>query len=55
MYGAGLRVIECLRLRVKDIDFAYKKITVRDGKGEKTGWSCFRKFSSSHCKSICQR
>jgi integron integrase len=35
MYGAGLRIIECLRLRVKDIDFAYKKITVREGKGEK--------------------
>lgn len=35
MYGAGLRLIESLRLRVKDIDFAYKKITVRDGKGEK--------------------
>lgn len=35
MYGAGMREIECLRLRVKDIDFGYKKITVRDGKGEK--------------------
>jgi integron integrase len=35
MYGAGLRLSESLRLRVKDIDFAYKKITVRDGKGEK--------------------
>jgi integron integrase len=35
MYGTGMREIECLRLRVKDIDFAYKKITVRDGKGEK--------------------
>jgi len=35
MYGAGLRLIECLRLRVKDIDFTYKKITVREGKGAK--------------------
>lgn len=35
MYGAGLRLIECLRLRVKDADFAYRKITVRDGKGQK--------------------
>ncbi len=35
MYGAGLRLIESVRLRVKDVDFAYKKITVRDGKGEK--------------------
>jgi integron integrase len=35
MYGAGLRVIECLRLRVKDIDLSYQQILVRDGKGEK--------------------
>jgi len=35
MYGAGLRLIECLRLRVKDIDFTYKRITVREGKGAK--------------------
>jgi integrase len=35
MYGSGLRVSEALRLRVKDIDLAYKQITVRDGKGRK--------------------
>jgi integron integrase len=35
LYGAGLRVMECLRLRVKDVDFTYGQITVRDGKGEK--------------------
>jgi integron integrase len=35
LYGSGLRVSECLRLRVKDIDFDYKTIIVRDGKGEK--------------------
>ena len=35
MYGAGLRLMECLRLRVQDIDFATNQIAVRDGKGEK--------------------
>ena len=33
LYGSGLRLMECVRLRVKDIDFAYGHITVRDGKG----------------------
>lgn len=35
MYGAGLRVTECLQLRVKDLDFGYGQILVRDGKGRK--------------------
>lgn len=35
LYGAGLRLMECVRLRVKDIDFGYAQITVRDGKGDK--------------------
>lgn len=29
--GSGLRLMECVRLRVKDIDFGYSQITVRDG------------------------
>lgn len=33
LYGAGLRVMACVRLRIKDIDFCYKQIIVRDGKG----------------------
>jgi integron integrase len=34
MYGSGLRLMEVLRLRVKDLDFANRQIIVRDGKGE---------------------
>jgi site-specific recombinase XerD len=35
LFGSGLRLSECLRLRVKDVDFAYKQITIREGKGAK--------------------
>ncbi len=35
LYGTGMRGIECLRLRIKDIDFNRNEITVRRGKGEK--------------------
>ena len=33
LYGTGLRLSECLRLRVKDLDFEYRQIAVRQGKG----------------------
>lgn len=35
LYGSGLRLRECLTLRVKDVDFGYGQVTVRDGKGAK--------------------
>jgi integron integrase len=35
LYGAGLRLLECCRLRVQDIDFATNQIVVRGGKGDK--------------------
>jgi integron integrase len=34
LYGSGLRLMECLRLRVKDLDFDHRQVIVRDGKGE---------------------
>ena len=35
LYGSGLRLMECLRLRIKDVDFVRGEIIVRDGKGMK--------------------
>jgi integron integrase len=35
LYGSGLRLLECCRLRVKDLDFGRSQILVRDGKGER--------------------
>ncbi|MEW8663077.1 MAG: integron integrase [Candidatus Thiodiazotropha sp.] len=35
MYGTGMRVMECVSVRLKDLDFAYHQITVRAGKGKK--------------------
>jgi len=35
MYGGGLRLLECCRLRVKDVDFARQEVLVRDGKGRR--------------------
>ena len=35
LYGTGMRQMECLRLRVKDIDFHYHQIIIRSGKGDK--------------------
>jgi integron integrase len=35
LYGSGLRLMECVRLRVKDVDFGYARLTIRDTKGNK--------------------
>lgn len=35
LYGSGLRLMECVRLRVKDVDLGYLQITVRQGKGDR--------------------
>ena len=36
LYGGGLRIAECLRLRVKDIDFELNQTVIYDGKGQKS-------------------
>lgn len=35
LYGSGMRLLECLRLRVKDVELARREIVIRDGKGRK--------------------
>ncbi len=35
LYGAGLRLMECIRLRIQDMDFGYHQIVVKDGKCRK--------------------
>ena len=35
LYGTGMRLMECVRLRVQDLDFSYSQLVVRDGKGQK--------------------
>ena len=35
LYGSGMRIMECVRLRVKDVDFSRREILIRDGKGAK--------------------
>lgn len=41
LYGSGLRLMECLRLRVKDLDFSINQVLVRNGKGSKDRVSIF--------------
>jgi integrase len=51
LYGTGMRLMECVRLRVKDVDFARNEIVVRDGKrGERTGASRCRSACATRCR-----
>lgn len=52
LYGSGLRVMECVRLRVKDLDFAQRLILVRTAKVWKIGSRCFPLASSRHFRNI---
>ena len=51
LYGSGLRLIECVRLRVKDLDFGYRQIIVRDGKGLRQRVTLLRSACASPCNS----
>ena len=59
LYGAGLRLQECLELRVKDLDFERSEVTVRRGKGQKDRRvmlpQAVRKDLSEHLESVIQR
>jgi site-specific recombinase XerD len=41
LYGSGLRIIEAVRLRVQDIDYQMRQLTVRAGKGDKDRFTTF--------------
>jgi len=56
LYGSGLRLLECLRLRVKDLEFGMNQILVRDGKGEKDRITmlpaCLKEKLKEHLKKV---
>lgn len=58
LYGSGLRVMEALRLRVKDLDFSISQINVRAGKGEKDRVTILpqglQPLLREHLRSVCQ-
>ena len=63
LYGTGMRLMECLRLRVKDVDFARREILVRDGKGMKDrgdnaahhGFGALAATSGTHARHFTRR
>ena len=55
LYGSGLRVTECLRLRIQDIDLEMKALTVRDGKGDKDRITTFPEKLVQPLKEHCKR
>ena len=55
LYGSGLRLMECIRLRLQDIDFGHNKIFVREGKGGKDRTTLLPKTSVLHLKTRLMR
>ena len=52
LYGCGMRLLEVLRLRVQDVDFGMKQVTVRDGKGAKDRYTVLPGRCCLPCRSI---
>lgn len=52
LYGTGIRIKECLRLRVKDLDFEWKQITVRDAKGHKDRYTMLPQTVAAELKDV---
>ena len=50
LYGGGLRLVECLRLRTQDVDFEYLQLTIRNGKGNKDRHTILPASLISHIK-----
>ena len=55
LYGSGLRITECLRLRIQDIDLEMKALTVRNGKGDKDRITTFLGKLVQPLKEHCKR
>ncbi len=51
LYGSGMRVMECIRLCVKDVDFEYTQPVIRMEKAKKTGSPCSLNFLKNQCDS----
>ncbi|OOE40546.1 recombinase XerD [Salinivibrio kushneri] len=55
MYGSGLRINECLRLRIKDLDFNHNAITVHNGKGGKSRTTLLPNQLAGELHTLCER
>ena len=53
LYGTGMRILECLRLRVKDVDFARSEYSYVTARASRTGSRCCRAHCTHHCRRTC--
>ena len=52
LYGTDMCLMECVRRRVKDVDFERSEILIRNGKARRTKGPCGPGWSSTHCRCI---